>query len=122
MTRTGISLACEVSTGDGEAVIRTHSALGAGLLDERGQGYGLQNLQCALGSIPAYRAPKQNEKAPQMWCFRFGDPYGNRTHVTAVKGPCLNLLTNGPEKNVEAEVGFDILVADVGFEPTTCRV
>ena len=28
--------------------------------------------------------------------FYFGDPYGNRTHVTAVKGPCLNRLTNGP--------------------------
>ena len=41
----------------------------------------------------------------------FGDPYGNRTHVTAVKGPCLNRLTNGPR-----------VVADVGFEPTTCRV
>ena len=40
-----------------------------------------------------------------------GDPYGNRTHVTAVKGPCLNRLTNGP-----------FMVADVGFEPTTCRV
>ena len=26
----------------------------------------------------------------------FGDPYGTRTHVTAVKGRCLNLLTNGP--------------------------
>ena len=26
----------------------------------------------------------------------FGDPYGNRTHVTAVKGRCLNRLTNGP--------------------------
>ena len=26
----------------------------------------------------------------------FGDPYGNRTHVTDVKGPCLNRLTNGP--------------------------
>ena len=26
----------------------------------------------------------------------FYDPYGNRTHVTAVKGPCLNRLTNGP--------------------------
>ena len=25
-----------------------------------------------------------------------GDPYGIRTHVTAVKGPCLNHLTNGP--------------------------
>ena len=28
--------------------------------------------------------------------FLFGDPYGTRTHVTAVKGRCLNLLTNGP--------------------------
>ena len=28
--------------------------------------------------------------------FIFGDPYGNRTHVTAVKGRCLNRLTNGP--------------------------
>ena len=26
----------------------------------------------------------------------FGDPYGTRTHVTAVKGRCLNHLTNGP--------------------------
>ena len=25
-----------------------------------------------------------------------GDPYGNRTHVTAVKGRCLNRLSNGP--------------------------
>ena len=30
-------------------------------------------------------------------CVSFsGDPYGNRTHVTAVKGRCLNRLTNGP--------------------------
>ena len=28
----------------------------------------------------------------------FYDPYGNRTHVTAVKGPCLNRLTNGPKR------------------------
>ena len=28
--------------------------------------------------------------------FIHGDPYGNRTHVTAVKGRCLNHLTNGP--------------------------
>ena len=25
-----------------------------------------------------------------------GDPYGNRTHVSAVKGRCLNRLTKGP--------------------------
>ena len=28
--------------------------------------------------------------------FCAGDPYGTRTHVTAVKGRCLNHLTNGP--------------------------
>ena len=29
----------------------------------------------------------------------FGSPYGNRTHVPAVKGRCLNLLTKGPNKH-----------------------
>ena len=43
--------------------------------------------------------------------LRRGDPYGTRTHVTAVKGRCLNHLTNGPA-----------LVAAVGLEPTTLRV
>ena len=28
--------------------------------------------------------------------FCFGDPYGNRTHVSALRGPRLSLLTNGP--------------------------
>ena len=28
-----------------------------------------------------------------------GDAYGNRTRVTAVKGRCLDLLTNAPCKN-----------------------
>ena len=43
--------------------------------------------------------------------FCVGDPYGIRTHVTAVKGRCLNRLTKGPD-----------MVAAVRFEPTTCRV
>ena len=30
---------------------------------------------------------------------RLGDLYGNRTHVTAVKGPCLDRLTNRPYKD-----------------------
>ncbi len=38
------------------------------------------------------------------------DPYGTRTRVTAVKGRCLNRLTNGP------------LAPQVGFEPTTYRL
>ena len=37
-----------------------------------------------------------------------GDPYGIRTRVTAVKGRCLNHLTNGPIKKTEQE----------GFEPS----
>ena len=31
-----------------------------------------------------------------MLVFFAGDPYGTRTHVTTVKGWCLNRLTNGP--------------------------
>ena len=38
-----------------------------------------------------------HEKIPDLKIRDFiHDPYGNRTHVTAVKGPCLNRLTNGP--------------------------
>ena len=35
----------------------------------------------------------------------FGDPYGNRTHVTAVKGRCLNRLTNGPGSGALTRTG-----------------
>ena len=39
-------------------------------------------------------------------CIVNGDPYGIRTRVTAVKGRCLNHLTNGPMAETE------------GFEPS----
>ena len=42
---------------------------------------------------PSYGHEK---KDTNLVSFFHGDPYGNRTHVTAVKGPCLNRLTNGP--------------------------
>ena len=45
------------------------------------------------GSIPE---GTKKENHPYWGGFFFGDPYGNRTHVTAVKGRCLNRLTNGP--------------------------
>ena len=41
-------------------------------------------------------APKKRESEQDS--LFFGDPYGTRTHVTAVKGRCLNHLTNGPYK------------------------
>ena len=45
-------------------------------------------------------ASGQNKNKPeQRRCsdlFKSGDPYGIRTHVTAVKGRCLNRLTKGP--------------------------
>ena len=50
---------------------------------------------------------QKNRPRKRSLFFSVGDPYGNRTHVTAVKGPCLSRLTNGP------------LVAEVGLEPTT---
>ena len=39
---------------------------------------------------------KNKKRLALQVAFYFGDPYGNRTHVTAVKGRCLNRLTNGP--------------------------
>ena len=39
-------------------------------------------------------------------CYMLDDPYGIRTRVTAVKGRCLNHLTNGPMAEKE------------GFEPS----
>ena len=41
-------------------------------------------------------AGKQKKRTSEWMSSFFGDPYGNRTHVTAVKGRCLNRLTNGP--------------------------
>ena len=46
-------------------------------------------------SLPSGHRQKNNTP---FRCVVFGDPYGTRTHVTAVKGRCLNHLTNGPYK------------------------
>ena len=44
-----------------------------------------------------FSIPTDKQKTPHHLVRSFfGDPYGNRTHVTAVKGRCLNRLTNGP--------------------------
>ncbi|BAO08255.1 hypothetical protein SAJ_0157 [Enterococcus mundtii QU 25] len=39
--------------------------------------------------------------------YKANDPYGIRTRVTAVKGRCLNRLTNGPDKNETEKEGFE---------------
>ena len=47
----------------------------------------------------SFRKERITQKIPfviRQKGFFAGDPYGTRTHVTAVKGRCLNLLTNGP--------------------------
>ena len=53
---------------------------------------------CKAGALPA------------ELIVHIGDPWGNRTPDTAVKGRCLNRLTNGP------------LAPRVGLEPTTDRL
>ena len=42
-----------------------------------------------------YHTAKKHRTCPVLFA---GDPYGTRTHVTTVKGWCLNRLTNGPYK------------------------
>ena len=60
----------------------------------------------------------KNKKSKSFDLLFSGDPYENRTRVTAVKGRCLSRLTNGPYC-MATEVA---MVAEVGFEPTTFRV
>ena len=65
---------------------------------------------------------KQKDK-PEQECSDLslsGDPYGTRTHVTTVKGWCLNRLTNGPY--IKRKFRIVILVAAMRFELMTCRV
>ena len=40
----------------------------------------------------------------------FGDPCGNRTHVWGVRGPRLNLLTNGPDGTPSGTRTLDTLI------------
>ncbi len=56
---------------------------------------------CKAGALPAELIARNY----------VGDPWGNRTPVIAVKGRCLNLLTNGPH-----------MAPRVGLEPTTDRL
>ena len=56
------------------------------------------------------------------WAKPPGDPYETRTRVTAVKGRCLNHLTNGPYMPESIFRCFLVLVAATGFEPVTLRV
>ena len=60
----------EVSTGDDEAMFRTHILK-------------IYNFQDGFSR----EARHQNKKDTLKECpFRFGDPYGNRTHVFSVRG------------------------------------
>ena len=52
---------------------------------------------CAKRNSPRGSRGKSSKKERILIGFSLrGDPYGTRTHVTAVKGRCLNHLTNGP--------------------------
>src|SRR5699024_6225231 len=50
-----------------------------------------------------------NMSFSQYLFYKNGDPYGIRTRVTAVKGRCLNHLTNGPVVNLAESKGFEPL-------------
>ena len=52
-------------------------------------------LACEANALTSWaKSPKKI--GTSFLTSRFGDPYGNRTHDSAVKGRCLDLLTNGP--------------------------
>ena len=75
------------------------------------------------GSHPRspYDTRNISKKEDTSCIFLFaGDPYGTRTHVTTVKGWCLNRLTNGPY--IKRKFRIVIMVAAMRFELMTYRV
>ena len=57
--------------------------------------------------------------------FFVGDPYGTRTHVTAVKGRCLNHLTNGPGSGnltrTDDTPGMNRMLYQLSYAAISCR-
>ena len=83
VTRTGISRALKTPHW---GVFARRTCGGRRLFDSR-TGHQVRSL---------LRSDNIKKKLCLLRSRAFDDPYGNRTHVTAVKGPCLNRLTNGP--------------------------
>ena len=48
--------------------------------------------------VRSRRSRNKKRQTPLVECLSLfvGDPYGNRTHVSALRGPRLSRLTNGP--------------------------
>ncbi len=71
--------------------------------------------------------PRQsvNEKALLLCRSASGDPYGTRTHVTAVKGRCLNHLTNGPGSGnltrTDDNTGMNRVLYQLSYAAIFCR-
>ena len=53
----------------------------------------INRLSRTDGFVRRKHAAKKHRTIPVLFA---GDPYGTRTHVTTVKGWCLNRLTMGP--------------------------
>ena len=65
---------------------RRHTSFGIAVI------IGEASIICRQANIIEKKKPPSEDDG---FSFR-GDPYGNRTHVSAVKGRCLDRLTNGP--------------------------
>ena len=86
---------CKVEYGNFSRAEYTHTLRLESELSDLRVGYA-NPATSSPGWIPRTGRQKEKEHHPISDGVLFGDPYGNRTHVTAVKGPCLNRLTNGP--------------------------
>ena len=74
--------------------------------------FSLVPLSFRISSDISQKLSKYEKSASATEADSLDDPYGIRTRVTAVKGRCLNRLTNGP----------DIYGSGGGIEPPTSRV
>ena len=63
-------------------------------------------LQCHFGYLPDPAEQACLRRFSVLWVIWSGDPCGNRTHVWGVRGPRLNLLTNGPSSARASQASF----------------
>ena len=66
-------------------------------------------LEPATSCVTGRHSNQLNYRTGYYFDLKRYDPYGIRTRVTAVKGRCLNHLTNGP---------INIMAEKEGFEPS----
>ena len=115
-----VSVSASVSSASNSAVVSASVASRQQATSHQAQKQADRKCFFMLSKLLFFQISHKTQKALEVFIPRLliGDPYGNRTHDSAVKGRCLNRLTNGPKKSQKKTCKQDVLlVTRTGIEP-----